>query len=98
MGAILAIAFAFLVWLPLMMLLSAFVLSTLWTWFLVPLHVPAISMAHAYGIAVLIGYITYQPDADRSRDEEDSRAFKILSPAFRALGALGFGWLALQFM
>jgi hypothetical protein len=47
----------------------AYVLSTLWGWFLVPLGVMDIEMAQAYGIALLVAMLTYEHT--RSADSDD---------------------------
>lgn len=39
--------------------LGAFVLVQLWAWFMLPLGVPAIGVAHAYGIGVIATFLTY---------------------------------------
>lgn len=35
-------------------LFGAFTISTLWAWFVVPLGVKSIGMAHAYGLSVIV--------------------------------------------
>lgn len=51
---------------------SAFVFSTFWRWFAVPLGVPEIGMAHAYGIMLLVGYIHLGNSFALSRIETDA--------------------------
>lgn len=47
-------------------LLRGYVLATLWQWFVVPLGMPAIGWAHAYGIAALLVAATFHyPIKDR---------------------------------
>lgn len=40
-------------------ILRGYVLATLWRWFVVPLGMPEIGKAHAYGIAALLVLITF---------------------------------------
>lgn len=39
--------------------LHAFVLTHLWRWFVAPLGLPSIGMAQAYGLSLLIGWLTF---------------------------------------
>ncbi len=43
-----------LITIPVGCLMRGFVLAKLWYWFLVPFGLPAISLAHAYGLAVTV--------------------------------------------
>lgn len=43
---------------PIGWLLRAHALATLWLWFMVPLGLPAVGLAHAYGIAALANLAT----------------------------------------
>ncbi|MNQ61249.1 hypothetical protein D3C85_755610 [compost metagenome] len=76
-------------------LYHAFVLSTLWAWFVVPLGAIKISLAHAYGLslipAVLLGSRGIHAPAEQKKQ---NIATALLIPAF----ALFFGWIALGFM
>ena len=51
-------------------LLKGFVLSVLWGWFAVPLGVPAIGIAGAIGIALLVGMLSHQAGKDDREIEE----------------------------
>lgn len=42
----------------LMALLNGFVLKYLWGWFIVPLGVKQIGIAHAIGVSLIVGYLT----------------------------------------
>lgn len=53
-----SIAFALLL-LPFSIILGAYVLKTLWWWFVVPLGVPAVGMAHAYGLSTIVALMRY---------------------------------------
>lgn len=42
---------------------EAWLVATLWRWFLVPLGIPAIGNAHALGLSVLVSFIAKSPNA-----------------------------------
>jgi hypothetical protein len=44
--------------------LWAVVLTVLWGWFVVPLGVPSINAAEAFGLAIVVGMFRRQPEAD----------------------------------
>lgn len=73
----------------------AFVLSTLWAWFVVPLGVAKIGMAHAYGLSlipsVVLGVRGLYPPEEKKKEAMISA---ILYPAISLL----FGWIALSFI
>lgn len=47
---------------PFGMLFRAYALATLWRWFVVPLGLPTLGLAHAYGVAALGSLaVTYVP-------------------------------------
>lgn len=80
-------------------LVSAYVLSNLWLLFIVPLGLPAISVAHAYGINLLISL--FRLNAFKRNEKqltfEDFAAAVFLS-IFISLMALGMGNFAALFM
>ena len=65
---------AVLVALPFGMLLRAYTVATLWQWFLVPLGLPVLGLAHAFGLAVLVRLVAeYVPSLkDKDVVEADS--------------------------
>lgn len=75
---------------------EGFVLSIMWKWFLVPLEIPAIGIAHAVGISTMVGMSTHQT----FRGERGDDAWKkTVSAAFVVpLMALVIGVVVLQFM
>ena len=77
---------------PLMILLDSYVVSVLWSWFLVPLGVMAIGMAHAYGVCVLFAVVRYRPERpDREvKDWWEPLMRGFLYPSF----GLFMGWCA----
>jgi len=46
----------------------AYVLARCWLWFVVPLGLPVLSMAHAYGLACLTLLMTYMPPFTKDDD------------------------------
>lgn len=83
----------------LVMLSSAFVSSTLWGWFLVPLGVPMIGIAHAYGLGVFTTFLT--GTAGLSLNMKDSgKEFgeKSIAALLLPWVALLFGYIATLFM
>ena len=85
-----------------MAILRAFVLKTLWGWFIVPVfNLPPLGMAAAFGISLTIStFLPSSPtsssdDKDVSKETKIGRFFVNLSvPLFTLL----IGWIAHQFM
>lgn len=74
-------------------ILTAYTVSTLWLWFIVPLGAPTIGMAHAYGAALLLQYLTV-----RVSDKEEDVGATVVLQILKSLGALLVGLVTLQFM
>jgi len=51
-------------------LYRGFVLSLCWVWFVVPFGAPAISIAHAMGISLVVGFLTSQSGKKPDPDDE----------------------------
>jgi hypothetical protein len=82
-------------------ILNGWVLSILWGWFFVPtLGLPDITIVQAIGIALVVGYLTYQDidtmPEDKSWQEKLGEAM-ILS-IIRSGIVLFFGWILHFFM
>ena len=78
-------------------ILSGWALSWLWLWFLVPLGVPAIGLAHSIGIVSLVSFLTkqYNPTSnDTSEEKYGKLAYAVMSPFL----ALGIGYIVHSFM
>lgn len=75
---------------------EGFVLKVLWAWFLLPLGLPAIGMAHAVGISALVGLLAHQAPPDLNDDDRLHKVFQwaVCGP----IAALALGWIAKQFM
>ena len=81
---------------PFTAILRGFVLKILWNWFVVPVTgLPELSIPMALGIALIVGFLTYQHIHTDKEDEEvfesivKGIAISIIHPLF----ALFFGWL-----
>jgi type IV secretory pathway TrbL component len=88
--------------LPFLFCLNAYTLAYLWLWFVVPLGVPAIGMAHALGILCLKGFLTSHL-ATFKHDEEDVTKSKLMwTKTARNIGVpfacLAFGYIYHSFM
>lgn len=96
-GALLLIS---IVMLPIGLLLKGYVLSVLWSWFIVTkFGLPPLAIAEALGLAIIVGYFTVdiaKTDWDDDRDEQKAARISILS-LLKAVIFLGFGWIILQF-
>jgi hypothetical protein len=75
---------------------SGFVVLKLWGWFLVPLGVPNVNLAHAMGMTLIAHFMTSQPHVkEKAYDEWWMRtAINIVNPLY----VLGLGWLFHSFM
>jgi hypothetical protein len=70
---------------PAVMLLTAYTIKSLWWWFAVPLRLPAIGLAHAYGIELLVSAFVW-PAFVYYSDKKKLAAERLLTSA----GAVGF--------
>lgn len=96
-GVLLAIGSIFL--LPVMIfvfsVVKAFVISTLWYWYIVPFfNLPELPLAISFGIGLLFSYLI--PVADQTKDKKlgEKIAYLILFPSIVLL----FGWLGTFFI
>lgn len=88
-------AVGFVVVAILTVLAAAFTLSTLWGWFIVPLGAPAIGLAHAAGISVMLTYLKM-----RQVKQKDERPFldKVSDAYGRMIVVLLLGYIIKLFM
>lgn len=77
----------------LLALFGAFTISTLWSWFVVPFGVQAISLAHAYGLSVLVSVFM----STRGLVQQKA-AVTLAQGVILNIFALLFGFIAVQFM
>lgn len=82
------------------------VVALLWRWFMVPLHLPAIGFAHAFGLSALATVLTAHGLGKSEKKEEEEggalvvkayatmagRYIAILAIAGTARLAMGAGW------
>ena len=78
-----------------------YVLTVLWSWFVVPtFSLPALALAPAIGLSLIISFLTYQHDSAKEPEGEfadrmaKAIALALLMPAM----VLGIGWVVHQFM
>ena len=78
---------------------NGWVLSHLWIWFLVPLGLPVISVAHCIGISMVTSWLTYQYQTSKG-EEDGSKVLTNLAIVFivRPLATLGIGYIVKQYM
>ena len=76
-------------------LVRGWVLLNLWGWFIVPLGVKDITIAHALGISLLINTITPHETKDSSAKET---AKLLIKNTIILMLALGLGWIFKSFM
>jgi len=83
-----------LIMIPISILLKGFVLSKLWFWFMVPLGVVPISLAHAYGLAILIALFTHQSQKPAEEGTLGQMAFRMFIMSIGGPLIVWFvGWL-----
>jgi hypothetical protein len=77
-------------------ILNAWALSVLWGWFVVPLGVNALGIAHAFGVS-LVASLLVRPHRDKTTNKEEYAA-EIVKVILVPLMALLFGYIAVGFM
>lgn len=77
--------------------INGFVLKYLWIWFIVPVfHLPELTLAQAFGVAMVISYATYQHIREAKSEDPDWSAFHIL--VSRPATTLLAGWILQHFV
>ena len=84
-------------------LIAAWAFQTLWIWFIVPLGVSSISMAHAYGIMLVFSILKISPKDFDTKDKKEAKPFsdyveKLCIYTLVYLVAVGMGWITMLFM
>jgi len=87
-----------LLWLPTSMVLNALILRDLWGWFVVPLGVPTLGIAHAAGISTFVRFVTYSLSAKQDTREDKSIWFIVTASALIMALTWGLGWVLHSFM
>jgi hypothetical protein len=82
-----------------LMTLRGWVLTYLWKWFIVPLGMPQIGVAHAIGVAVILAYITHNSYVkDRFDGEEHEHVLRIAASLFLLFMVWLMGFIVSFFM
>lgn len=96
--AALGIIFAFLILLALdipIVIFRGFILAKLWGWFIVPLGVMQIGIAHAIGLSILISVFTWKNEKTPKDDDDSPWWAKVLGAQFiKVLILLLTWWIA----
>lgn len=80
---------------PPKILAATWVVSQLWAWFMVPLHVPAINRWHTLGLLLLAECLTYHGGSkDTPKDPWSDLWYRTLTGFAQLLVAYLLGWLA----
>ena len=94
----LVVVFLVLAIFTLMAIIRGFVLSYLWGWFVVPFGLPELSIPHAIGISLIIGFLTHQI----RKEDEKKQPDEVIGSIGTAIIATGFaflvGWIVSLFM
>jgi hypothetical protein len=77
-----------------LVLFTAFTVSTLWAWFVVPFGVQSIGMAHAYGIALFASFLR----GTRGLSNSEGAMSVLVQGVMLNIITLIFGGIAVQFM
>jgi hypothetical protein len=84
--------------LPIVIVIRGWVFLKLWIWFVVPLGIPTISLAHACGIGLIAAYLCKQYSAD-SVEKTDAERKRAAAVGFAVpLVTLAIGWVIQRFM
>ena len=91
-----AALFIFIAFVP-MMMWDAFVLTKLWSWFIVPIFLlPQIAVAQAVGLAMIYGVFTWKPYEGKKRDAKETVAL-MLGSFFTSGWFLLVGYVAMRY-
>ena len=93
------VLFVTLALLPLIAVYSAYILQTMWGWFIVPLGADQIGMAHAYGLTLVVAAFYQIKKTDK---KETYNVGDVFGAAFKSMFyksmMLGLGYLAHSLM
>ena len=90
-----------LVVLPIGIIIDGFVLSKLWSWFMVTTFgLPPLTIFEAVGLAIVVQFFAWSMTRPPTNDLEvgDRMISAIVSPLIKAAAFLGVGWIFLQFI
>jgi len=81
-------------------MIRGWVLAVQWEWFLVPLGAPAVGVAQAIGISIVVAMLTHQPT--KSKDDDKSAQeilwLALINSIVLSLFYLVLGFIILQFL
>jgi len=78
---------------------SGYAFSYSWNTLIVPFGLPAIGILQAMGIVLVVRYMTWQPQADNSNEENMTKTIKAAAITFlRPLFLILFTWVITLFM
>jgi hypothetical protein len=98
MAALIAVL-SFAVYMVFASILRGWVLSILWSWFVVPMGAPVVGITHAIGISMVVSFLTYQHiDNDSDKSGIETTIALCLSGLIQSVLALGLGWVVHSFM
>lgn len=94
---------AYIVMVTVIIFVGAWAFQTLFAWFLVPLGLPAIGMAHAYGLMLVASFLKMKPkDLDLDENKKTKTTAETITNFYVYilfyLVAVGMGWITLLFM
>lgn len=95
--SVIGLIIAAIVGLFLFVIYNAWVLTILWSWFIVPLGVKALSIAHACGFTLVTGLILSNRGVKENKGKDDWVS-SIITWLLLPLVALFFGWIYVGFM
>ena len=83
--------------------IGAWAFSTLFGWFLVPLGLPPVGMAHAYGLMLVASFLKMRPkdidiDGENKSKTTAETVTRIALYTIFYLVAVGMGWITILFM
>lgn len=100
--ACLGIAVFLVITIILSSVLNGWVLSILWSWFIVPyFSLPKISIAIAIGISLIVAMLTHQ-ESNKKEDKEETLTSIVITMLIKAIATpaifLVFGWVVHLFL
>lgn len=91
---LLLVALAALVLMP---IYQGFILSIVWVWFMVPFGLPAIGIAWAIGLTIVVRLITHTNRAE-PEEEKSKKTARLVGAMLAPLCALGVAYIAHLYM
>jgi hypothetical protein len=83
---------------PVSMIIRGLVFSILWTWFVVPLGVMSIGIAHAIGISSTVGFLTMHLSNSKIKNSDNPFGDALGQMLFTPFLVLFLAWIIHLFM